>query len=156
MPLLISPIDGSPMKQIQRFGIEIDVCPTSGGVWLDKGELEKLLMLVKEVAEEEARKFAKKEQRFFSEEIEREEDREERDWRRESSHTRQERDHDRGHERRGHRGRHGSREGAMEERKAHRGEGGSFGRYGDDFSSGRRGKPKKEGALARLMDLFDF
>ncbi|MCF4097215.1 zf-TFIIB domain-containing protein [Maritalea mediterranea] len=54
MPLLTSPIDGSPMRQIQRFGIELDVCPTSGGVWLDKGELEKLMALMKQAAEEEA------------------------------------------------------------------------------------------------------
>lgn len=54
MPLLLSPIDGSPMKQINRFGIEIDVCPTSGGVWLDRGELEKLLTFIKESAEEDA------------------------------------------------------------------------------------------------------
>lgn len=48
MPLLISPIDGSPMKQINRYGIEIDVCPTTGGIWLDKGELEKLMAILKE------------------------------------------------------------------------------------------------------------
>lgn len=54
MPLLTSPIDGSPMRQIQRFGIELDICPTSGGVWLDKGELEKLMALIKQAAEEEA------------------------------------------------------------------------------------------------------
>lgn len=48
MPLLTSPIDGSPMRQIHRFGIEIDVCPTSGGIWLDKGELEKLMIILKE------------------------------------------------------------------------------------------------------------
>ncbi len=36
------------MKQIHRFGIEIDVCPTSGGIWLDKGELEKLMAILKE------------------------------------------------------------------------------------------------------------
>lgn len=50
MPLLISPIDGSPMEQIHRFGIEIDRCKTSGGIWLDKGELEKLMALLKEEA----------------------------------------------------------------------------------------------------------
>lgn len=58
MALLTSPIDGSPMKQINRFGIELDVCPTSGGVWLDKGELEKLINFIKENAEEDARHFA--------------------------------------------------------------------------------------------------
>lgn len=50
MPLLTSPIDGSPMKQVNRYGIEIDVCPTTGGIWLDKGELEKLMALLKEEA----------------------------------------------------------------------------------------------------------
>jgi hypothetical protein len=50
MPLLTSPIDGSPMKQINRYGIEIDVCPTSGGIWLDKGELEKIMAILKEDA----------------------------------------------------------------------------------------------------------
>jgi hypothetical protein len=33
------------MKQIKRHGITIDYCPKSGGVWLDKGELEKLIEL---------------------------------------------------------------------------------------------------------------
>ncbi len=58
MPLITSPIDGSPMRQINRFGIEIDICPTSGGIWLDKGELEKLLNFIKESAEEDVRNFA--------------------------------------------------------------------------------------------------
>lgn len=48
MPLINSPIDGAPMRQIHRYGIEFDVCPTTGGIWLDKGELEKLIALVKE------------------------------------------------------------------------------------------------------------
>lgn len=50
MPLLTSPIDGSAMLQIRRHGVELDVCPTSGGVWLDKGELEKLVALMAEDA----------------------------------------------------------------------------------------------------------
>lgn len=55
MPLLTSPIDGSPMRQIHRYGIEIDVCSTSGGVWLDKGELEKIIhLLQEEVAAEQS------------------------------------------------------------------------------------------------------
>lgn len=52
MPLLTSPIDGAAMRQIRRYGIELDVCPTSGGVWLDKGELEKLIALVADEAVE--------------------------------------------------------------------------------------------------------
>ena len=48
MPLLMSPVDGKPMQQVIRQGIELDVCSTSGGVWLDKGELEKLIALIRE------------------------------------------------------------------------------------------------------------
>lgn len=43
MPLLTSPISGEPMQQITRYGVEFDVCPTTGGIWLDKGELEKIM-----------------------------------------------------------------------------------------------------------------
>lgn len=55
MPLINSPIDGAPMRQIHRYGIEFDVCPSTGGVWLDKGELEKLIALVKQEAVEGSR-----------------------------------------------------------------------------------------------------
>lgn len=58
MPLLVSPIDGSPMKQITRYGIELDVCPTTGGVWLDKGELEKLLAVVRDATNDSDDDFA--------------------------------------------------------------------------------------------------
>jgi uncharacterized protein len=47
------PLVSAPMRQVHRFGIEFDVCPTTGGVWLDKGELEKLIALVKEDADED-------------------------------------------------------------------------------------------------------
>lgn len=53
MPLMTSPIDGSPMRQIHRYGIELDICPTSGGIWLDKGELDKILHLMREDIEAE-------------------------------------------------------------------------------------------------------
>ena len=46
MPLHTSPIDGAPMRTIRRYGIEIDICPTSGGIWLDRGELEKLVEII--------------------------------------------------------------------------------------------------------------
>lgn len=50
MPLLTSPIDGSPMKEIERYGIKLDMCATSGGIWFDKGEVEKLIHFVREEA----------------------------------------------------------------------------------------------------------
>jgi Zn-finger nucleic acid-binding protein len=46
------------MQQIVRDGIEIDRCPVSGGVWLDRGELEKLLAAVQRVAVEERQEYA--------------------------------------------------------------------------------------------------
>lgn len=61
MPLLLSPVSGEPMKQIVRNGIEIDVCPTSGGVSLDKGELEKLIALMSAAQEEtHSRRYARR------------------------------------------------------------------------------------------------
>lgn len=58
MPLLVSPIDNqTPMQQIVRDGIEIDRCPVSGGVWLDKGEFEKLLGMIRAAATEDEQDF---------------------------------------------------------------------------------------------------
>lgn len=53
MPLNTSPIDGSPMRTIRRYGVELDVCPATGGVWLDRGELEKLVALIRDDAAQE-------------------------------------------------------------------------------------------------------
>ena len=39
----LSPITGEPMEQIVLDGVVIDRCQTSGGIWLDAGELEQLL-----------------------------------------------------------------------------------------------------------------
>ena len=50
MPLQSSPIDGAPMRTIRSYGIEIDICPTTGGVWLDRRELEKLIEIIREDA----------------------------------------------------------------------------------------------------------
>ena len=48
MPLQTSPIDGSPMRKVVKHGVEIDICPTSGGIWLDKGELEKIMQYIRQ------------------------------------------------------------------------------------------------------------
>jgi Zn-finger nucleic acid-binding protein len=37
------PIDGSELRISDRQGIEIDYCPQCRGIWLDRGELDKLL-----------------------------------------------------------------------------------------------------------------
>jgi Zn-finger nucleic acid-binding protein len=38
------------MTSVRRAGIEIDVCPQCRGVWLDRGELEKLLQPLRDEA----------------------------------------------------------------------------------------------------------
>lgn len=43
MPLLICPNCNVGMTQINRSEVELDMCPQCRGVWLDRGELEKLL-----------------------------------------------------------------------------------------------------------------
>ena len=43
MPLLLCPNDNSSMQTVDRDGVQFDMCPTCRGVWLDRGELEKLM-----------------------------------------------------------------------------------------------------------------
>jgi Zn-finger nucleic acid-binding protein len=37
------PVDGATLVMSERQGIEIDYCPTCRGVWLDRGELDKII-----------------------------------------------------------------------------------------------------------------
>jgi uncharacterized protein len=37
------PVDGTKLVPIERSGIEIDHCPSCRGVWLDRGELDKII-----------------------------------------------------------------------------------------------------------------
>ncbi len=37
------PVDGTALTMSERAGIEIDYCPTCRGVWLDRGELDKII-----------------------------------------------------------------------------------------------------------------
>jgi Zn-finger nucleic acid-binding protein len=39
----VCPGCGSTLVRVERQGIEIDRCPNCRGIWLDRGELEKLL-----------------------------------------------------------------------------------------------------------------
>lgn len=40
------------MREVEKNGIQIDVCPSCKGVWLDRGELDKLMSGVREVRAE--------------------------------------------------------------------------------------------------------
>jgi len=37
------PIDGAQLVMTDRSGVEIDYCPECRGVWLDRGELDKII-----------------------------------------------------------------------------------------------------------------
>lgn len=37
------PVCDAPLRAIQKYGVEIDICPGCKGVWLDRGELEKII-----------------------------------------------------------------------------------------------------------------
>lgn len=37
------PIDGTQLVMSDRAGVEIDYCPSCRGVWLDRGELDKII-----------------------------------------------------------------------------------------------------------------
>ena len=48
MPLLMCPNCSSSMQTVNRSGVEFDMCPSCRGVWLDRGELEKILAEARE------------------------------------------------------------------------------------------------------------
>lgn len=37
------PVDGAELVMSDRAGVEIDYCPQCRGVWLDRGELDKII-----------------------------------------------------------------------------------------------------------------
>lgn len=37
------PVDNTPLSMSERQGVEIDYCPSCRGVWLDRGELDKII-----------------------------------------------------------------------------------------------------------------
>jgi len=48
----LSPITGEPMEQLTMMGVVIDRCPTSGGIWLDAGELEQIIKASSDLRED--------------------------------------------------------------------------------------------------------
>jgi Zn-finger nucleic acid-binding protein len=43
MPLLMCPNCNASMTEVKRADVAFDMCPTCRGVWLDRGELEKII-----------------------------------------------------------------------------------------------------------------
>ena len=44
------PNDGSRLVELERAGVLIDACPDCRGVWLDRGELDKILVKERELS----------------------------------------------------------------------------------------------------------
>ncbi len=44
------PVDGTTLVMSDRQGVEIDYCPKCRGVWLDRGELDKIIDRAAETA----------------------------------------------------------------------------------------------------------
>lgn len=40
---MVCPVDNAQLVMTDRQGVEIDYCPTCRGVWLDRGELDKII-----------------------------------------------------------------------------------------------------------------
>ena len=46
------PVDNADLLMAERHGVEIDYCPKCRGVWLDRGELDKIIEHVESEAGE--------------------------------------------------------------------------------------------------------
>ncbi len=80
------PLCDATMRAVNRRGVEVDVCPECKGIWLDRGELEKLMA----VADDEEDEF----ERRVTRERPRDEARDRDDVRRSSSDDRERRRYD--------------------------------------------------------------
>lgn len=50
MPLMLCPNCNTAMSPVNRREVEFDICPSCRGVWLDRGELEKLVSSAEQTA----------------------------------------------------------------------------------------------------------
>jgi uncharacterized protein len=39
----LCPVDSTELRRIERSGVHVDACPSCRGVWLDRGELDKIV-----------------------------------------------------------------------------------------------------------------
>ena len=73
------PTDGATLVMSERSGIEIDYCPTCRGVWLDRGELDKIIERSLTQAPAAAAPAAPPQQPRYDERDSRRDDRDDRD-----------------------------------------------------------------------------
>jgi len=39
----LCPVDSTHLRRIERSGVHVDACPSCRGMWLDRGELDKII-----------------------------------------------------------------------------------------------------------------
>jgi uncharacterized protein len=39
----VCPVDSTQLRRIERSGVHVDACPSCRGIWLDRGELDKIV-----------------------------------------------------------------------------------------------------------------
>jgi uncharacterized protein len=39
----VCPVDATPLRRLERSGVQVDGCPSCRGIWLDRGELDKIV-----------------------------------------------------------------------------------------------------------------
>lgn len=61
MPLLMCPNCNASMQEVKRADVAFDMCPSCRGVWLDRGELEKIVG----GAKEERAEFTRDRDQFY-------------------------------------------------------------------------------------------
>ena len=57
------PVCDGRMREIQKGGVDIDVCPDCKGIWLDRGELEKIVAVASQERSEPGRPDSEQNQR---------------------------------------------------------------------------------------------
>ena len=60
MPLLLCPNCNASMQNVSRSGVELDMCSQCRGVWLDRGELDKIVEQQRAAYHVEARLHAQR------------------------------------------------------------------------------------------------
>ena len=58
------PNDGSELRMAERQGVEIDYCPQCRGVWLDRGELDKIIERADDYYEQPSRSETRRDEGY--------------------------------------------------------------------------------------------
>jgi Zn-finger nucleic acid-binding protein len=40
----LCPVDSTQLRRLERSGVHVDACPSCRGIWLDRGELDKIVV----------------------------------------------------------------------------------------------------------------